>query len=98
MNKAYITDYKKNCIFCYRPTTELHHLVYGGANRRISDDLGLVIPVCRECHNEIHKNGLCGKMSKYMGELLFELNQVADEEEIKDAREKFRGYFQKTYF
>lgn len=40
------------CYFCDRPKNDLHELL-GGRNRNNSMKYGLVLPVCREHHNEI---------------------------------------------
>ena len=43
------------CFICGCTATEMHH-VYGGANRKHSDKFGLVMPLCRNCHAELHRN------------------------------------------
>lgn len=44
------------CFMCNRTTQcDTHHLL-PGSNRRKSDKLGLVVPLCRECHNYVHAN------------------------------------------
>ena len=65
--------------------------------RKLADDDGLFVPCCRECHNEIHHNGTAGKLSKIIGQLAFELNENAHKGEIKDAREKFRTRYGRSY-
>ena len=43
------------CYCCgrYHPT-DTHH-VFGGSNRKASDQYGLTIRICRECHRAIHE-------------------------------------------
>ena len=94
---TYITDYTKYCFLCGKPTNEEHHLVYGGALRKLADDDELFVPVCRNCHNEIHNNPTAGKLSKIVGQLAFELNENAHKGEIKDAREHFRKRYGRSY-
>ncbi len=94
---TFITEYTKYCTLCGRPTSESHHLLYGGAIRKLADDDGLYIPICRECHNEIHNNGTAGKLSKIVGQLAYELNENAHKGDIKDAREKFRTRYGRSY-
>lgn len=50
--KSIICDYDDHCFLCgsYRDI-EIHH-VMGGANRKLSDKYGLIIPLCHSCHNE----------------------------------------------
>lgn len=94
---TYITDYTKYCFLCGSPTSETHHLVYGGALRKLADDDELFVPVCRNCHNEIHNNPTAGKMSKIIGQLAFELNENAHKGDIKNARENFRKRYGRSY-
>ena len=46
------TDNLDKCYFCNRQKQDLHELI-GGRNRNNSMKYGLVLPVCREHHNEI---------------------------------------------
>lgn len=94
---TFISDYTKYCFLCGTPTNEMHHLVYGGALRKLADDDNLFLPCCRECHNEIHNNSTAGRLSKIVGQLAFELNENAHKGDIKDAREKFRARYGRSY-
>lgn len=91
-----VTDYMNNCLLCGRPRTDIHHCIYG-SNRKKCDADAIVIPLCRECHSEIHHNGVSGHLSKVLGQALWELNEVADEKEIRDAREKFRKRYGNSF-
>ena len=42
------------CILCHSPSVELHHVFFGGHKRNLSDKYGLLVPVCRTCHNRAH--------------------------------------------
>lgn len=43
------------CYKCHRITgTEVHHIFFGTANRKLSDADGLTVNLCRECHNSYH--------------------------------------------
>ena len=48
------------CYICGRTRWIEHHHVYGGANRKLSEKYGLVVPLCHRCHNEppdgVHHN------------------------------------------
>lgn len=51
---------ERECYFCgSREWLECHH-IFGGANRKKSDRLGLVVDLCHYCHNEpplgVHHN------------------------------------------
>lgn len=49
-----ITDDMDHCFLCGAPKQNIHHCIHGYANRKHSDRLGLVIPVCFPCHQAIH--------------------------------------------
>ena len=99
MKKSNVTEYVKNCISCGKPTvSEFHHLVYGVANRRLSDDDGLIIPICRSCHDDIHKYGIAGNLSKMFGQAIFERNECAKGATLDEAREKFRKRYGRSYW
>lgn len=42
-----VTKYNDNCIFCGRPTTEEHHLLFGNGFRKLAEEDGIKIPVVR---------------------------------------------------
>lgn len=43
---------ERECFLCgARDLIEAHH-IFGGANRKKSDRLGLVVDLCHYCHNE----------------------------------------------
>lgn len=94
--KAFITEYNDYCALCARPRTDLHHLL-GGANRRKCDEDAILLPLCRNCHEKIHSDASFGNMSKILGQVLWELNSTVSEEEIKDARARFKKRYQKSY-
>ena len=45
------TDY---CYVCGRYGTEIHHIFFGTANRKISDKYGLVVGLCYDHHRGKH--------------------------------------------
>lgn len=82
------------CVFCGKPKDDVHHLVFGIANRRLSDEDKLMIPVCREHHELLHKHGI---VSKYIGQLMYERNKCAEGYSIDAARDSFRIRYGKSY-
>ena len=48
--KSIIVDCMDNCFVCGSPYVEVHHVIYGTANRKLSDAYGLVVPLCHEHH------------------------------------------------
>ena len=53
-------EYMKFCCVCGTPSVEIHHCIYGTANRAISDREGLIMPLCPAHHNSskmsVHQN------------------------------------------
>lgn len=53
MEKSIITE-KRFCFLCGSPyNLETHHCVFGRF-RKLSDKYGLIVPLCRGCHWEVH--------------------------------------------
>lgn len=98
MKKSNVTECINNCIVCGGfMVEEFHHLVYGVSNRRLSDEDGLIIPICRSCHDSIHRNSVSGNLSKMFGQAIFERNECAKGSSIEDARKLFRKRYGRSY-
>jgi len=69
---------------------ELHH-IFGGAERRLSDKYGLVVPLCHWCHNEppigAHFNAETAQWLHEVGQRAFEMNG--------HTRDEFREIFKR---
>lgn len=82
------TDY---CFVCGRYGTEIHHILFGTANRKLSDKYGLVIGLCYEHHRGrtgVHQNR----------ELDLTMKRVAQREFIKTYQnEDFLAIFGRNY-
>lgn len=53
-----IIQSEKECFLCGRKTClEVHHCLSGTANRRLSDEDGLVVWLCCDCHRNLHDHG-----------------------------------------
>lgn len=48
--------------------TDIHH-IFGGRFRQMSERMGLVIELCRECHSKAHNNREFGDALKHDAEL-----------------------------
>lgn len=92
-----VTNYMDNCIFCGKPTENVHHLVYGNSKRTLSDSDELLFPLCLKHHDEIHRNGTAGMMSKIIGQLAYERDRCAEGKSKEDARELFRKRYGVSY-
>ena len=82
-----ITKNLNKCYICRAKKDDLHE-VFAGRNRQNSMKYGLVIPVCRNCHEMIPKN-------KTLNENLHKVGQKAFEKHYKT--ENFIQIFGKNY-
>lgn len=48
--ESIITDDMEHCLICGSPYVQIHHVIGGTANRKLSDKYKLVVPLCREHH------------------------------------------------
>lgn len=69
--KSLFTNDLNHCIICGKKRDNLHE-VFFGRNRQLSIKYGLVIPLCIECHQEMHKNKKLQDIWHKKGQLLFE--------------------------
>lgn len=89
-----ITHFNDYCLICGKPKVDLHHLVFGIANRKLSDEDELIIPVCREHHELLHKQSA---ISRIMGQLAYERDKCEQGYSVDAARESFRIRYGKSY-
>lgn len=89
MSRSIVTDYKDICFFCGRQAEGEHHLIFGTARKKLSENDGLKVPVCNNCHNmgetlkRIHGNPMAEKLSKMLGQAIFE-GKIGTREEFRD--------------
>lgn len=66
-----MTDDNFSCYVCGRPAAEWHHVLHG-ADKKLSETTGLMVPLCRDCHNKVHHvGGELDKMLKQEGQRAF---------------------------
>ena len=87
--KSIIQDEKK-CMVCGSPYVELHHIIHGTANRKLSDKYGLTCWLCRE-----HHTGNTGVHFDKNFDL--ELKKYAQHRFNEEYEEDFRTVFGKSY-
>lgn len=92
-----ITNYDKYCNLCGKPSTDVHHLVFGNSKRKLADEDGLTIPLCRECHQKLHGAKENQVMSHIIGQLFYERNKCATGMDVEGAREDFRKRYGVSY-
>lgn len=66
-----ITNNLDKCYICKKNKKDLHE-VFGGRNRKKSMQYGLVIPVCRKCHQMIPKDKTLNEKLHKVGQKVFE--------------------------
>ena len=88
MSKSIVTDYLGICIFCGRPAECEHHLIFGTAGRELCEKDGLKVPACNNCHNmgekmrRVHDNPMAERLSKMLGQAIFE-GKIGTREEFR---------------
>lgn len=51
-----MTDDNESCFVCGQRASEWHH-VFHGADKKLSENLGCMVPLCRRCHERVHHVG-----------------------------------------
>ena len=51
-----MTDDMESCYVCGARADEIHHVLHG-PDKKLSEKYGLMVPLCRECHNKVHHQG-----------------------------------------
>lgn len=86
--KSVFTDNLDQCIICGRKKEHLHEVFYG-KNRLKSMEYGFVIPLCSECHVEMHLNKNWQDLWHIRGQEYFE--------KFLGSRDEFIEVFGKNY-
>ena len=73
--KSIMTDDFQSCFICGMRADDIHHVMHG-ADKKLSEELGLMVPLCRGCHNKVHHTG---------GELDRLLKQEAQRSYLRDV-------------
>lgn len=87
--KSIVIGSEKTCFFCMRHADGEHHLIFGNSARKFADEDGLKIPICNSCHNmghrteRIHDNPMAERLSKMLGQAIYELKIGSREEFMK---------------
>lgn len=91
--KSIINTNKRKCFLCglYKQTEE-HH-IFGGSNRRLSEEYGLKVYLCPNCHQH---SKYSAHRDKDTADHLHRVGQQAFEEQIS-SREEFMKIFGRNY-
>lgn len=77
------------CFICGKYGAELHHIIFGNSFRQHSEDFGLKVPLCRACHDLVHK-------SREVNYALRRLAQKTFEKKV-GTRKEWQLNFEKNY-
>lgn len=80
----------EHCVECGHENPQEHHVFYGTANRKISDQDGMIIPLCLRCHANLHNDP-----NKTLDRKWRHIAQAKYEE--THTREEFRKRYGKSY-
>lgn len=77
--KSIITDETDICFICRRRGIALHwhHIAFGTSNRDNSEEYGLKVPLCMDCHegnDGVHHNDKLNRWLKQEAQKAFEAN------------------------
>lgn len=98
-----LTDDLDNCYFCGKPADDEHHLIFGNSGRGLAELDGIKVPICKACHtfskieDHIHENPMAEKLSKMLGQAIWEKQRVSEGYSLEDARDAFRKRYGKSY-
>ena len=90
-----VTEYKNICFFCGKAAVEEHHLLFGNGTRKLAEEDGIKVPVCKDCHTmgrvtgRIHDNSMAENLSKKLGQAIWE--------NYYGSRQEFRSRYGKSY-
>lgn len=92
---------KRPCFLCGRYAyTETHH-IFGAANRRLSEEDGLVVNLCHACHNTppngVHFNKANMTMLRVMGQQRYEISRMEEGMTAEEAHEAFMRRYGRNY-
>ena len=92
-SNSILNSQKGTCFLCGKHNRTEEHHIFGGANRSLSEEYGLKVHLCMECHrtgkNAVHNN-------KNTMDYLHRIGQEAFEHRI-GSREEFIKIFGRNY-
>lgn len=101
MSKSILDTRKGKCFLCGQyGMTEVHH-IFGGPNRRLSDEDGLVVHLCPYCHNippnGVHFNAQNALWLHRVGQKAYEEKMAQNGANAVEARQAFMARYGKNY-
>ena len=95
-----ITKYTEYCVICGKPCVERHHIFKGVKQRRLADEDGLILSLCKEHHTgnmSVHQKKELNILCEIIGELAYEKKLCAEGYSEDAARDSFRLRYGKNY-
>lgn len=98
-----ITKYNDFCLICGRPKDDMHHCLKGHKQRHLADADGLIIPLCRSCHEQVHKRKELNVLVEIIGQLAYERQWLIEQTQLpfddlgEEAREAFMVRYSRSY-
>lgn len=80
------------CVICGWKKEHIHHCMSGRADRAKCDEMGLVVPLCNQCHWLVHNKPV-------ESGLYYKLKEIAQKvfEKYIGSRKEWMGIFHKNY-
>lgn len=92
MRDSVLTQDMEHCIICGRNPVHRHHIFYGSANRKLSDEDGYWVPLCMGHHETypeaVHRNHFFDLILKETAQRHYEQTHT---------REQFIARYGKSY-
>ena len=102
--KSTVTNLMDYCFFCGGYASAEHHLIFGTSGRSFAEKYGLKVPICDKCHtrseyvcDRIHDNAMAERLSKMLGQAIFERNMMSQGMSQKEARDKIIKELGRSY-
>ena len=93
--KSVISNQTEYCVLCGGYASGEHHLIFGTSGRAFAEKYGLKMAICDRCHtaseylcDRIHDNTMAERLSKMLGQAIFEREMIQRGMTLKEARDK----------
>lgn len=102
MRKTLLNSSKHICYICGKfGPTDAHHIFGGTANRRLSEEDGMVVYLCRRCHNQppdgVHFNKQTMDWLHRRGQKAWEEMRIGEGMTHEEARKMFVRRYGKNW-
>lgn len=106
MTKSIVQDDTSKCFLCGKngasDPLEVHH-IFGGPNRRLADEDGLIVHICGfRCHREgrsaAHKSFATAEYLRTVGQEAYERTHTREEFFRRYGRNYIGGQYEQSYF